>query len=159
MRTDLRKAFVSYRIESVSFHVERLAGATDPRILDTPRAVASLARDLIPDDGREHFGVLLLDAAPHLIGYHEVGVGSADQVVSSPRDIFGAALRVPGCVAIITVHNHPSGNVRPSKQDRLLTRHLMKAGTLLNIRLHDHVIVSHANDEHYSFDDEGALNP
>ena len=159
MRTHLRKAFVSYRIESVSFRVERLAGATDPRILDTPQAVASLAQDLIPDDGREHFGVLLLDTALHLIGYHEVGVGSADQVVSSPRDIFGAALKVPGCVAIIAIHNHPSGTVRPSTQDRLLTRRLAKGGALLDIRLHDHVIVSHASDDYYSFDNEGALNP
>lgn len=84
--------------------------------------MASISRCVIPDDGREHFGVLLLSSALYLLGYHEVGIGTADAVLSMVRDIFGAALRVPGCVGMIAVHNHPSGRLRPSSTDLVLTR-------------------------------------
>ena len=146
---------VTYRIKSISFRVRSALEAPDPRILATPRAVSAIARDLIADDGREHFLVLLLGSALNLIGYHEIGVGTGDCVLSMPRDIFGAALRVPGCVGLIAVHNHPSGNVRPSKSDRLLTRDLVKASKLLVVALHDHVIISHRKGDYYSFDDHG----
>jgi len=150
---------VSYRIKSISFRVQRALGAPDPRTVTTPRAVAALARDLIAADGREHFLVLLLDSGLHMIAYHEVGVGSADRVLSMARDVFGAALRVPACVGIIAVHNHPSGNVKPSRSDVLLTRDLVRAGSLLNIRLHDNVVISHVNGGYYSFDDRGKIKP
>ena len=146
-------ATVTYRIKSISFRVRRAPGSPNPTSLTTPKAVAALARDLIADDGREHFLVLLLGSALNVIGYHEVGVGTADCVLSMPRDIFGAALRTPGCVGLIAVHNHPSGKVRPSRSDRVLTRCLIKASKLLLVALHDHVIFSHGNGDYYSFDD------
>lgn len=133
MRTLLgnRKVTVSYKIKCISFRIQRPPGAPDPRILNTPKAVAAIARDLIPDDGREHFMIILLDSALQVIGYHEVGVGSTDRVVSMGRDIFGAAIRVPGCVGIFAIHNHPSGDVQPSRNDLVLTRALVRASSLL----------------------------
>lgn len=133
----------SYRIRSVTFRVVREPGAPDPRELSTPSAVARLARDVIPDDGREHFVVFLLNASLRVLGVHEVSVGTADASLVSPRDVFGAALRVLGTVAIILCHSHPSGDPTPSKADVRLTRELVEAGKLLDLPVHDHVIVSH----------------
>jgi DNA repair protein RadC len=126
-------------------------------LLTSPKAVARLARTLIPDDGREHFGVFLLDSALNVLGYHEVGVGSATQAPASPREIFGAALPIPGCTGIICVHNHPSGVSTPSKCDRALTRDLVRAGKLLDLRMHDHIVVGNGTSGFYSFDDAGLL--
>lgn len=151
MRANQKTAKIS--IPCIKFKTIRSGTSASKTVLRRPEAVASISRCLIPDDGREHFGVLLLSSALYLLGYHEVGIGTADAVLSMVRDIFGPALRVPGCVGIITVHNHPSGRLRPSNTDLVLTRSLLKASRLLSIRLHDHVIISHGTLDYYSFAD------
>ena len=67
---------VNYAVNVVRFTVVREAPAGAPRALGDPPAVAALARDLIPDDGREHFGVFLLNARNGLVAYHEVSTGT-----------------------------------------------------------------------------------
>lgn len=151
MRTNQKTPKIS--IPRITFKTIRSGTSAPKTTLRRPEAVANMSRCLIPDDGREHFGVLLLDSALHLLGYHEVGIGTADAVLSTVRDVFGSALRVPACVALIAVHNHPSGHLRPSNTDLVLTRSLLKASMLLDVRLHDHVIISHGTCDYYSFDD------
>ena len=58
-------------------------------------------------------------------------------------------------VAMILAHNHPSGSIRPSRQDDELTRKIVKAGNLLNIKVSDHIILT--NEEFYSYNDEGRI--
>jgi hypothetical protein len=106
-----------------------------------PAQVARLARALIPQDGREHFGMFFLNNNLDVLGYHELAVGTLETALVSPREVYGAALRVLGTARIILVHNHPSGNPKPSRQDIALTKRLGKAGALLDIELTDHVIV------------------
>jgi len=67
---------VNSTIDVVRFTVVREAAAAPPRTLSEPGAVADLARELIPDDAREHFGILLLNAQNGLIAYHEVSIGT-----------------------------------------------------------------------------------
>ena len=106
---------------------------------------------LIPDDGREHFGVLLLDYRSRLLGYYEVAVGTAREVLAAPREIFTAALIVPETWGIILVHNHPIGSAKPSLADRRLTRHLSRIGAALEVHVVDHLIISMSTRDVYSF--------
>jgi DNA repair protein RadC len=106
-----------------------------------PAQAARLARTLIPRDGREHFGMFFLNNNLDVLGYHELAIGTLDRCLLSPREVYGAALRVLGTASIILVHNHPSGNPEPSRHDIALTRRLAKAGAILDIELADHVIL------------------
>src|SRR5256885_441167 len=106
---------------------------------------------LIPDDGREHFGVLLLDYRSRLLGYYEVAVGTAREVLAAPREIFTAALIVPETWGIILVHNHPIGSAKPSLADRRLTRHLSRIGAALEVHVLDHLLISMSTRDVYSF--------
>ncbi len=139
----------NYRVHKIRFSVVRESGAPDPRLIETPRAVFDIVREsaLIPDDGKEHFGVLLLNSQNRLIGYHEVSVGSLSATTVHPREVFGPALRMIGVASLVLVHNHPSGDPSQSREDERLTKQLFDAGKLLDLPVHDHVIIGHVVGE------------
>ena len=133
---------VNYRIRDVSFTVVHEQGATLARpLLSSPAAVVPIARGLIPDDAREHFLTLYLDAQNRLVATHEVSVGNLSAALVDARAVFGPALRLLGVASVILVHNHPSGDATPSREDLRLTRQLVDAGKLLEVRVQDHVIL------------------
>ena len=102
----------------------------------------------------EQFKVLFLNKANAVLGIYDVSTGGISGTVADPRVIFAAALKA-NCCAIIISHNHPSGTLKPSRQDEELTQKIKQAGQLLDIRILDHIIVT--NDAFYSFADEGVL--
>ena len=102
----------------------------------------------------EQFKVLFLNRANKVLGIYDVSTGGISGTVADPRVIFAAALKV-NCCGIIISHNHPSGNLKPSRQDEELTQKIKLAGQILEIKLMDHVIVS--TEGYYSFADEGLL--
>ncbi len=118
-------------VPHITFSVVRHGVSRLRPITKTAHAV-KIGRALIPDDGREHFAVVLLSSLNHVLGWHQVGIGGVSSVLSSSREIFGAALRTPGCAAIIAVHSHPSGDPKPSKHDQRLTRDLARAAKLMD---------------------------
>jgi DNA repair protein RadC len=102
----------------------------------------------------EQFKVLFLNNANKVLGAYEVSTGGISGTVADPRVIFVAALKA-NCCAIIVSHNHPSGNLKPSRQDEELTQKIKQAGQLLDIKLLDHVIIT--NEAYFSFADEGLV--
>jgi len=102
----------------------------------------------------EQFKVLFLNKANKILGIYDVSTGGISGTVADPRVIFAAALKA-NCCGIIISHNHPSGNIKPSRQDEELTQKIKQAGQLLEIKLLDHIIIS--NEGFYSFTDEGLL--
>jgi DNA repair protein RadC len=102
----------------------------------------------------EQFKVLFLNKANKVLGAYEVSTGGISGTVADPRVIFVAALKA-NCCAIIVSHNHPSGNLKPSRQDEELTQKIKQAGQLLDIKLLDHVIIT--NEAYFSFADEGLV--
>lgn len=102
----------------------------------------------------EQFKVLFMNKANKVLGIYEVSTGGISGTVADPRVIFAAALKA-NCTGIVISHNHPSGNLKPSRQDEALTQKIKQAGELLDIKLLDHVIVT--NESYYSFADEGLL--
>ncbi len=102
----------------------------------------------------EQFKGLFLNRANKVLGIYEVSTGGISGTVADPRVIFAAALKA-NCCGIIISHNHPSGNLKPSRQDEALTQKIKQAGELLDIKLLDHVIIT--NESYYSFADEGLI--
>lgn len=101
----------------------------------------------------EDFKMLLLNRANRLIGIYHVSSGTTAGTLVDTKLVFVAALKA-NASGIILAHNHPSGNLRPSNEDRSLTKRLTNAGELLDIKVLDHIIV--ANEGYYSFAEEMA---
>ncbi len=91
----------------------------------------------------ERFGVVLLDARNRLIEVRLLTTGSVDISVALPRDVFRVAL-LARAAGVILFHNHPSGDARPSGDDRELTRRFADAGRVMGIEVLDHLILTHS---------------
>lgn len=122
--------------------------------LSSPREVWELLAGDVAGWDRERFLTLALDSANRLIGIETVSTGTLNATTVHPREIF-KGLILANAAAFIAVHNHPSGQVKPSAEDREVTKRLAEVGELLGIRLLDHVVVS-AHTFH-SFADSGEL--
>lgn len=103
---------------------------------------------------KEVFKCALLDTKNRIIRDEEVSVGSLSASIVHPRDTFKPAIR-ESAAAVIFIHNHPSGDTRPSQEDILLTRRLVQAGEVLGIQVLDHIIIG--NGSHFSFRDSGLM--
>ena len=118
---------------------------------------ADIARFLqvrLQDLRHEVFAVLFLNRANRINHFEIVSEGGITGTVADPRIILKKALE-QNAVSIIVCHNHPSGNLRPSRADELLTQKLKEAALLLDITMLDHIIVS--DQGYYSFADEGYI--
>lgn len=103
---------------------------------------------------KEYFKVLFLNQANQILGYTLISEGGITETCADVRVILQAAL-LTNSVAIILAHNHPSGNLKPSKQDMEITKQVKDAAQLMRIKVLDHLIISDAG--YYSFADEGLL--
>ena len=105
---------------------------------------------------KEQIVVMYLNQAQRVIGAYRVSDGGITSTVGDLRLIFSVGLKTIATGFIIG-HNHPSGNLEPSKQDIELTDRLKEAGILMNIRLLDHLIISPVPNKYYSFADQGFI--
>jgi len=103
---------------------------------------------------KEHFVALLLDTRHKLIKKERIFIGTLDNSVIHPREIFKPAI-IESAAAIIIAHNHPSGDPSPSNDDIEITRKLKQAGTLIGIEVLDHIIIG--NKTSYSFLDSSMI--
>src|SRR5206468_1514929 len=147
-----------YRLKLATWTVVRECGAPSPRTLSTPAAVAELAQDLLRehDDDKEHFWAILLNAQNHYLLHTEVSVGTQSASLVHPREVLGPALR-EGASSVILIHNHPSGDPTPSREDLRLTRQLRDAAALLDLNLHDHIIIGNGTASWASMAERGLI--
>jgi len=103
---------------------------------------------------QEHFLTITLDGASHIINIRTVFIGTLNQSLVHPREVFADAI-ADRAAGIIIAHNHPSGTLEASRADMEVTRRLKEVSKLVGIELLDHVIL--AKDGFYSFSDEGLL--
>ena len=108
----------------------------------------------IDDPRQEHFLVMYLNQSNHALKVECISNGGTTNVIADPKVIFKNALTL-NATCIVLGHNHPSGNPRPSEEDRLLTKKLFAAGKLLDINVIDHIIIG--NERYYSFRDHGEM--
>lgn len=89
---------------------------------------------------KEHFRAILLDVKNHVISVEEISVGTLNSSIVHPREVFKPAIR-RSSASILLVHNHPSGDPTPSKEDIEITKRLVDAGMILGINVLDHIII------------------
>ncbi len=116
--------------------------------ITSPEIIYKIFGPKMRDYDVEIFKVLLLDNANQIIKDIDVAKGTINQVTVHPREIFRSAI-TESAASIIAIHNHPSGNLTPSIQDRNLTKRILDTGVIIGIPLIDHIII--AGDEFYSF--------
>lgn len=118
-----------------------------------PCMIFDTCRDMTNLD-REHFVVLHLDGKNRIIARETVSIGSLNQAIVHPREVFKAAIH-NGSAAIICVHNHPTGDPEPSAEDIAITRRLCQAGDIIGIKVLDHIIIG--QDTYLSFIEAGCI--
>ena len=123
-------------------------------VIRSSQDIYELFHPLLCDLPTEEFWVLLLNQAARVIDKVRISRGGIDQTTADVRAILREAL-LQRATQIVLVHNHPSGNVQPSAEDRRLTQQVQQAARVMNIRVLDHLVVT--DGRYYSFNDEGVL--
>ncbi len=139
---------------------KRLAGArAKNKKLDSPESIEALLGPEMRMLRKESLRVVLLDTRYHLVRVEEISLGSINESIAHPRDVFRPAV-ISSAYAIVVVHNHPSGDPSPSQTDHSLTRRLAEAAELLQIKLLDHIIIGAPTEGvsgYFSFKEAGVL--
>ncbi len=131
-----------------------LAGALEKSIVRDSKQVAGYLQVMLQDQSREVFAVIFLNQANRINHFEVVSLGGITGTVADPRLILKKALEFHA-VNLILCHNHPSGNLKPSKADEELTYKIREAARYFDIKVIDHIIVSH--EGYFSFADEGMM--
>lgn len=134
--------------------IRRDATIKKKEVILQSRDIAEYLRAKLQYKKHEVFAVIFLNRANKIIHYEIVSEGGITGTVADPRIILKKALH-NDAVNIILCHNHPSGSIKPSRQDEELTRKIKDAARLLDINVIDHIIVS--EEGYYSFADEGIM--
>jgi len=111
----------------------------EPYFINSPRDIFNLCEDMSLLD-REHFRIINLNTKNMVLAVDTCSIGTLNSSLVHPREVFKAPLR-RSSAAIIALHNHPSGDPTPSKEDLEITKRLVDAGKLLGIPLLDHIII------------------
>ena len=109
--------------------------------IEGPEDVARYASPLLRFEQKEHFLVMLLDVRNRVLAMPTISIGSLTASVAHPREIFREAIRY-SAANMILIHNHPSGDPTPSREDIQITKQMMKAGEIMGIPVLDHVIIA-----------------
>lgn len=133
----------------------RIAGRLDETMkISNSAAAAQFCQGLLRDHHQEVFLVIFLKTNNQFLDYKILFQGGMNMTVVDSKIIFQLALEKKA-TQLILCHNHPSGNLNPSRQDLALTERLVMAGKFLDIKVVDHIIVS--EEGFYSFADEGKI--
>lgn len=117
----------------------RTAESSRP-VIRSPQDAAELMLDELRYLQKEHFVCLFLNTKNHLIGKETLSIGSLNASIVHPREVFRAAIE-RSSASLICVHNHPSGDPAPSREDIDITARLEEAGKLLGIEVLDHIVI------------------
>lgn len=127
-----------YRLRTVTLKLGEPPAATVSSPENALAFLLPIFADL--DEDREHVVLLALDSQNHVRGYKVVATGGQSASIVDAKTLFRDALLL-GAAAIVIAHNHPSGDPAPSADDLRLTRRLSEAGKMLDLRVHDHMIL------------------
>lgn len=112
-------------------------------VINDSQSLANAVRELIGQSDREHFVALHLDSKHRIASIEVIATGTLNAVIVHPREVFKGAI-LANAHAIAVAHNHPSGDLTPSPEDRTITKQLIEAGEVMGIKLLDHIIVNTA---------------
>jgi len=140
-----------------ALEIGRRRGDTEIKALDevkSSRDGYNIMRRHLMDLNHEEFWIMLIGRSSKVLAKELVSKGGLSGTVADPKIIFHMALQHQAS-ALIMVHNHPSGNLKPSREDLVLTKKIADAGRMLDINVLDHLIITDSG--YFSFGDEGLL--
>ncbi|NLJ79965.1 MAG: DNA repair protein RadC [Firmicutes bacterium] len=123
-------------------------------IVNCPQDAAQMVLRELSLEEKEHFMIIMLNTKHRVIAKKIISIGNLHSSLVHPREMFKEAIK-RSSASVILVHNHPSGDLTPSKDDLLVTERLRKAGELLGIEVLDHIIVG--DNRYLSFREQGLL--
>ncbi len=140
----------------ISELAKRLAKARACEMLQftCPASIAKYYMEDMRHERQEVMKLLMLNSKSRLIGESDISKGTVNASLITPRELFIEALQ-KNAVSIIILHNHPSGDPSPSREDRLITERIRQAGDLIGIELLDHIVIG--NNCYISFSEQGLL--
>lgn len=145
----MKKKAVEYTIKATKqdFSIEKIHSSLD---------AFNFARKFYLDDINiyESCFIMMINSSNNVMGYAKISQGGICSTLVDVRIVAKYAIETLA-TAIILVHNHPSGNLKPSNDDDRMTNSVKKGLELLNVKLLDHLIIS--EEEYYSYDDEGKI--
>ncbi len=144
------------QISCISELAKRLSKATYQEALcfADPGTIARYYMEDLRHEKQELMKLLMLNTKAKLVGETDISKGTVNASLITPRELFIEALQ-KNAVSIVILHNHPSGDPTPSREDMLMTKRILDAGTLIGIELLDHIIIG--NNCYVSFREEGML--
>lgn len=136
----------------------RLAKEQQIKVKSSPEIAAIMQQVLKRENklgrAQEHFWVVGLNNVNKILFIELIGLGRQNRVAANPPDVFRMAI-YKLAVQVILVHNHPSGEMKPSPADRGMTDRMLKVGEIINIDVIDHLVISET--KHFSFMDAGII--
>jgi DNA repair protein RadC len=152
MKNNITKLSTSSYIREVKITYKTLK--TKRIHVSSPNAVKNFLIELLGNECKENFAVLLVNNKNMLVKCDIISRGTVSEAIVHPREVFVSACRSLAS-GIIICHNHPSGVLNPSKQDIDTTRRLVECGKIMGIPLMDHIIVGFDTEEYYSMKENG----
>ncbi len=141
-----------YRVQLV--REKKMSYAEHGITLDKPDLVADMFHKLFKNPDREYFVCFVMDGRSKMLAVNTVSIGTLSASLVHPREVFKPAI-LASAAAIIVAHNHPSGEVDPSAEDKDATRRLVRAGRILGIPVLDHIVIG--EKKFFSFRHEGLI--
>ena len=145
------------KIEVVNIRMVKEPSLYSTEKIKSPEDVLRIIAKELATYDREVFAVLNLKSNGQPINLNICSMGTLDSSMVSPREVFFFFL-LSNSAAFIAIHNHPSGNISPSQEDRDVTSRLLGCSELLGIKMLDHIVVAGESGAMYSFKNEGEMD-
>lgn len=145
-----------FQLEVVSVRLVKDAPVLSERKIEKPEDAIAVVGEVLSEMDREVVCVINLKADGTPINCNFVSMGAVNQAMAEPREIFKSTI-LSNAVSMIMVHNHPSGNLEPSRADTVMTDRILKLSHMAGIPLIDHVIVGGDNTKYFSFKEKDMM--
>lgn len=147
------------QLEVVSVRLVKEAPLLSDHKICSPEDAVAVVGELLCELDREVVCVINLKSDGTPINCHFASMGAVNESIACPRELFKSSI-LSNAAAMLLLHNHPSGELHPSKIDTAVTEKMLKLSQLMGIPLQDHVIVGGDNKTYFSFREKGLLkNP
>ena len=145
-----------FQLDVVSVRLVRDAPIFSEQKIVNPESAIAVVGELLCEMDREVVCIINLKSDGTPINCNIASMGAINQAIVEPREIFKSAI-LSNAAAMIMVHNHPSGNLEPSKEDTMITDRILTLSAYMGIPLKDHVIVGGDNSRYFSFKEKELL--
>jgi len=145
-----------FKLEMVSIRLVKDAPLFSDHKIKAPQDAVEAVGDFLCEMDREVMCVINLKSDGSPINCSIISMGAVNQTIAEPRELFKASI-LSNAAQMIMVHNHPSGELKPSKEDVMITDRMLKLTELMGIKLADHVIVGGDNSQYFSFREKKLL--